>query len=378
MLQQRNIKKLLSFILIACFTVTLSACKTQKKETQKEQSNEFEIKVAQNVVDMYMKALMKEDIDGAKKLYTKELSEKTKESGKSDLKIKGYSIEETSEVGRSGFFKLKVTRMSLDKPVATLDESSIKVVKEGPDYKIKEVKNETEKEAFLEDDSLRVRSKNNIKTNLLIDSSSFPQYTFAKDDKGNISKQVVPRNKFSVMNFGYEGERIAISSYDKDSYIGIIKIDESMATQGGGGGGGEGQGQGGGEQGGKGGDSKGAQGSMAREKPIGKEMTSLDLLKDAKVEFMSFSNGEKFLLVQYNKTNLGRCIRVYNTDSGELIKEKFEERYPYGKVEIVFSSFDKDVLNFEVIQKDMKDKAAADLAGKYQMNLKEEFKIKKL
>jgi hypothetical protein len=356
--------------------VTLVACKTQKKETQKEQGNDFEIKVAQNVIDVYMKALMKEDNENAKKLYTKELAEKTKDTGKSELKVKGYSLDETSEVGRSGFFKLKVTRMSLTEPIATLDECSIKVVKEGTDYKINEVKNETEKEAFLEQGTLRVRSKNNIKTNLLIDSSSFPQYTFAKDDKGNLSKQIVPRNKFSVMNFGYEGERIAISSYDKDSYIGIIKIDESMATQGGAGGGQGGQGGGEGGQGGEGG-KQGSQ-SMAREKPIGKEMTSLDILKDAKVEFMTFSNGEKFLVAQYIKPSLGRCIRIYNTDSGELSKEKLEEKYPYGKVEIIFSSFDKDVVNFEVIQKDMNDKAAAELAGKYQMELKEDFKIKRL
>ncbi|MCM0647869.1 hypothetical protein NBE98_05695 [Clostridium swellfunianum] len=376
MMRRIHIKKLMSCILACCIITTFSACKSEKKKGQTEQGNEFEIKVAQNVVDVYMKALMKEDMENAKKLYTKELAEKSKEAGKSDLKVKGYSVEETSEVGRSGFFKIKVTRMSLDKPVATLEECSVKVVKEGTDYKIDEVKNETEKEAFLEQDTIRVRSKNNIKTNLLIDSSSFPQYAFSKDDKGNLSKQIVPRNKFSVMNFGYEGERIAISSYDKDSYIGIIKIDESMATQGGGGGGG-GEGQGEGDQGG-GGNKKGSQGSMTREKPIGKEMTSLDLLKDAKIEFMTFSNGEKFLVVQYNKSNLGRCIRIYNTDSGELIKEKFEEKYPYGKVEIVFSSFDKDVVNFEVVQKDMNDKAAAELAGKYQMNLKEEFKIKRL
>jgi hypothetical protein len=369
-----HIKKLLSYIIVSCFILTLAACKAEKKEPQKELGNEFEIKVAQNVVDVYMKALMKEDNENAKKLYTKELAEKTKETGKSELKVKGYSVEETSEVGRSGFFKLKVARMSLSEPIATLDECSIKVVKEGNDYKINEVKNETEKEAFLEDGKLRVRSKNNIKTSLLIESSSFPQYTFAKDDKGNLSKQIVPRDKFSVINFGYEGERIAISSYDKDSYIGIIKIDESMATQGGAGGGQGGEGG----QGGAGGDKQGSQGSMAREKPIGKEMTSLDLLKDAKVEFMTFSNGEKFLLVQYNKPNLGRCIRLYSTDSGEIIKEKLEEKYPYGKVEIIFSSFDKDVVNFEVIQKDMNDKAAAEQAGKYQMELKEDFKIKRL
>jgi hypothetical protein len=372
-----NIKKLLSYILIPCFILTLVGCKAEKKEKQTELGNEFEIKVAQNVINVYMKALMKEDNENAKKLYTKELAEKTKEAGKSELKVKGYSIEETSEVGRSGFFKIKVARMSISEPIATLDECSIKVIKEGTDYKINEVKNETEKEAFLEQGTLRVRSKNNIKTSLLIDSSSFPQYAFAKDDKGNLSKQIVPRNKFSVMNFGYEGERIAISSYDKDSYIGIIKIDESMATQGGAGGAG-GAGEGGqGGQGGQGGGSQSSQ-SMAREKPIGKEMTSLDLLKDAKVEFMTFSNGEKFLLVQYNKPSLGRCIRLYNTDSGDLTKEKLEEKYPYGKVEIIFSSFDKDVVNFEVIQKDMNDKAAAEQAGKYQMELKEDFKIKRL
>jgi len=374
-----HIRKVTLYILSLCLIVTVSACKTEKKEMQKNEENEFEIKVAQNVVDVYMKALMKDDIENAKKLYSKELAEKTKETEKSDLKIKGYSIEETSEVGRSGFFKVKVARMSLSQPIATLDECSIKVEKEDAEYKINEVKNETEKEAFLENETLRVRSKNNIKTNLLIDSSSFPQFVFSKDDKGNLTKQVVPRNKFSVMNFGYEGERIAISSYDKDSYIGIIKIDESMATQGGGGGGEGGQGNGGGEQGGKSGGGQGAQGgTMTREKPIGKEMTSIDLLKDAKVEFMTFSEGEKFLVVQYNKPTLGRCIRVYDTDSGELVKEKFEEKYPYGKVEIVFSSFDKDAMNFEVIQKDMNDKSAAEIAGKYQINLKEDFKIKRL
>lgn len=385
-MMKRNlyIKKISLCVLIFCLIFSFTACKKQQQGKIQGDTSEFEIKVAQNVVDVYMKALMRDDIEGAKKLYSKELAQKTQESGKSYLKVKGYSIEETSEVGRSGFFRVKVARMSLDKPVATLDESSIKVIKEGAEYKINEVKNETEKEAFEENGTLRVRSKNNLKTNLLIDTSGFPQYAFSKDDKGNLSKQPVPRNNFSVMNFGYEGERIAVSTYDKDSYVGIIKIDESMATQGGGGGdggggdgGGEGQGQGQGQPGEKSEGGQGGANNMVREKPIGKEMTSLDLLKDAKIEFMTFSEGEKFILVQYTKSDKGRCIRVYNTDSGELIPVKFEEKYPYGKVEVVFSSFDKDVLNYEVIQKDMNDKTLQEQVGKYQVNLKE-FKVKRL
>lgn len=370
-----NIKKLLCCMSILCFSFSAVSCKSKSEDKTKAQTNDFEIKVAQNVVDLYMKDLMKEDLEGAKKLYTKELVSKTKDEGKSDLKVKGYSIDETSEIGKSGFFKLKVARMDLAKPVANLDECSIKVVKDGTDYKISEVKNETEKEAFMEDSTLRVRSKNNLKTNLLIDSSSFPQYAFSKDDKGNLTKLQVPRYNYDVMNFGYEGERVAISTYDKDSYVGIIKIDESTPTQGGGSGGGGGGGsQGQGDQSKGGGQSSGG---MVREKPIGKEMTSLDLIRDSKVEFMTFSSGEKFILVQYNKANTGRCIRVYNTDSGELIKQKFEDKFAFGKVEILFSSFDKEVLNFDVIQKDMKDKTAAEQAGKYQMTLKD-FKIKRI
>lgn len=370
-----NIKKLLSYMLIIFFITTLSACKSKEQNKPKKQENEFEIKVAQNVVDLYMKALMKEDFEGAKKLYTKELSEKTKDEGKSDLKVKGYSIAETSEIGKSGFFKVKVARMNLMKPVTALDDCSIKVVKEGSDYKINDVKNETEKEAFLENDTLRIRSKNNIKTNLLMDKSSFPQYVFSKDDKGNLTKQQVPLNNYSVMNFGYEGERLVISTFDKDSYIGIITIDESTPTQGGatGSGGNGDQPQGDQSKGG----AKAGGTAMGREKPIGKELTSLDLIKDSKIEFMTFSNGEKFILAQYNKTNVGSCIRVYNTDSGDLIKVKFEDEFAYGKVEIVFSSFDKETLKFEVIQKDMKDKMASEQAGKYMMDLKG-FKIKRL
>lgn len=374
-----NIREILSYFVIICLTFTLTACNKQQNTKETEKGEEFQIKVAQNLVNVYMNALMKEDMEGAKKLYSKELSQKTKEAPKSNLKVKGYSIEESSEVGRSGFFRVKVARMALDSPSAVLDEASIKIIKENNNYKINEVKTETQKEAFMEkllgQEILRIRNKNNLKTNLLMAPESLPQYTFSKDDKGNLIKEPVPQNKLSVINFGYGGERIAVSSYDKNSYIGIIKIDESMAAQGGSS---SDQSGGGGGQGGNGGGQGGQQGgSMFMETPIGKQMTSLDLIRDAKVEFMTFSDGEKFIVVQYNKSNIGRCIRVYNVDSGELIPVNFEETYSLGKVEVVFSSFDKDVLNYEVIQKDMNDKTAKEQAGKYQISL-EKFKIKRL
>ena len=38
--------------------------------------------------------------------------------------------------------------------------------------------------------------------------------------------------KFSSINFSYEGEKLAISTYNKNSFIGIVNIDESLAVQG--------------------------------------------------------------------------------------------------------------------------------------------------
>lgn len=366
-------KSLAYFLLIFIFVGSFAGCKKQKTDVSKEE-NIFDIKIASNLVDVYMKALMKEDIEGAKKMYSKELQKSEKETSSNELKIKGYSIEETSEIGKTGLFKMKVARTSLDKPAAVLDNMSLKIIKEDQEYKIDDIRNETEKEAFYENGSIRIRSKNNLSTNLLVDSSSLPQYVFSKDDKANIYKQVVPRSKFSGINFGYQGEKAAIITYEKDSYIGIVKIDESLATQGGG----SDQGGGGGGDQGKGDQNKGGQGQMAREKPIGKEMVNLDLLKDAKVDFVTFSIGEKFAVVQYSKTNMGKCIRVYSSDSGELVPVKFEEKYPYGKVEITFSSFDKEALNYEVTAKNPSDKSVQDVVGKYQLSLKKDYKVKKL
>ena len=36
-----------------------------------------------------------------------------------------------------------------------------------------------------------------------------------------------------------------------------------------------------------------------KEKPIGKEIATLDLLRDSKIEFMNFSPEEKHITVQY-------------------------------------------------------------------------------
>lgn len=376
----RQVSKSAVIVVLILIYAILVGCASNKKEESKDSGENFDMKAATNVTETYMKYLTKEDIENSKKFYSKDLLKNAAPEENKNLKIFGYSITDTSEVGKSGVFKMRVARADTTKPFASLDEYSVKITKEGSDYKISETSNTVQKEAFVEDNKIRLRNKNNVNTNLMVDIGSIPNYAFSKDDKTNVDKIQVPKTKFSMINFSYGGENLAIATQDKDSYIAIVKIDESLAVQsdkgdedkGGKGGGGGAGGAGGAEGGGKAGG-----GGQGKEKPIGKEITSLDLLRDSKIEFMNFSPEEKNITVQYTKTGGGHCLRVYKMDGGDLIPFKFEEKYPLDKVDVLFSSYDKETLNFDVVPKKSGDKSVADITGKWQLSLKD-FKEKKM
>ncbi|WP_411679654.1 hypothetical protein [Clostridium thailandense] len=347
-------------------------CSSKKKEESQSTTEGFDMKAASNVADTYMKYLMKEDTENSKKFYSKELSKGAANEENRNLKILGYDLSETNEIGKSGLFKINVSRADKSKPFASLDEYSLKIKKEGSDYKISETNNVVQKEAFIQNNQIRIRNKNNVNTSLVVDFGGIPNYAFSKDDKTNVDKITVPKNHYGIMTFAYTGDSLAISTFDKDAYIAIIKLDEAMSVQGSGQGGEGGDSEGGDKQ--KGG---GGAGGGGQEKPIGKEITSLDLLKDTTVEFLTFSPTEKFITVQYTKPNVGHCIRVYQSDGGDLIPYKFEEKFPIDKVNILFSSYDKETINFDIVPKKANDKSAGDVIGKWQINLRD-FKAKKM
>lgn len=257
---------------------------------------------------------------------------------------------------------MNVSRSSREKPFASLDEYSIKIVKEGNNYKIAETNNISQKEAFIYKNKIKMKNRNDANLNLIIALRGLPSYIFSKDDKANIDKIQVPRRRFGIMNFSYGGDMLAITTVDKNCYIGVISIDDSLTVQGQNSGQNEGSGQ---EETENGGDD----GIM--EKPIGKEIVSMDILKNSTVNFMAFSKDEKFLVVQYSNDSIGNCIRLYRVDGGNMVKYKFEEKFPLDKVNVVFSSFDEDILNFDIVSKSKKDSSVNDIIGKWQLDLKE-------
>lgn len=357
-------KKILCCLLVLFYVLSFTACEKKEKE-EKPKVNAFEIKTAGNVVNNYMDFIMREDYESGKKLYTKELLGKASDFPASEMKIKGYKVTESNEVGRTGVFKVRITRTSMSSPSSCLDECSIKVVKDGAEYRISEITNAPQKEAFVEGVGIRFRDKKNVKTNLIIDEAGFPKYVYSKDDVAQLYKIMVPLKEFGSMNFSYEGEKLAICTYNKNSFVGMVNIDESLSVQGDAGKSGAQSSDGGGS------------GVVAKEKPIGKELIPIDLLLNCKVEFMTFSLDEKFLLVQYTKENVGKCIRVYEVDNGDMIPVNFEKDYPIEKVQIVFSSFGEGTMTYEVIPKTSVSNSETDIIGKWKLDLKD-FTVDKL
>lgn len=350
-------KKIISYLLIVFFVLSCAGC-TTKAEEEKPKVNAFEIKTAANVVDNYMSFIMKEDYENGEKLYTKELAKKVTKMPLSDIKIKGYNVTESNEVGRSGVFKVRVTKTSMVNSLSCLEEYSIKIVKDGVDYKISEVTSVPQKEAFVEGMGIRFRDQKNVKTNLIIDQAGFPKYAYSRDDGSRLYKILVPLKEFGSINFSYQGDKLAVSTYNKNSFIGIINIDESLATQAN-------------AAQSPGGDSSqgGGSGVVAKEKPIGKDLIPIDLLLNCKVEFMTFSLDEKFIMVQYNKENVGKYIRVYKIDNGDMIPVNFEKDYPVDKVQIIFTSFGEDNMTYEVIPKANVSSSETDIIGKWKLDL---------
>ncbi|MFV3013782.1 head-tail adaptor protein [Clostridium botulinum] len=372
----RNFAKKIIIFLIFTITISLSGCKKNKEDTKV--TNDFDIKIATNLLDSYMECLIEENMEGAQKLYSKKLKkDKTKKENK-DVKIKGYTTEEINEVGKSALFIAKVVSVNVKEPYTSVEEYKIRVIKEENEYKIDEVNISIDKEAFTKNNRIRYRNKNNVKTELIIKPSTLPDYAYAKDDKANIEKLTVPKKNIGPMSLSYSENFIAISTYDKNSYIGIITIDESKAVQGG-----QDQGDQGsqGDQGGAGGGEAGQKGTDIMEeigeKPIGKEISSLDLLKGSKIDFMVFSPDEKFIAVQYETSDKTKNIRIYQADSADIIPFKMEDKFPLSKVNVTLSSFATDSIIFNVSSKEKNDKNSNEFIGKWQLDLKE-FKVKKM
>lgn len=358
-------KKYISYILVIFMFFSFIGCSEKKVENVKEKEN-FDIKEASVTVDKYVKLIKNEDFASCNKLLSDNMKTKEESLTKNELKIMGHQILEMSEANGEGNFKVQIIKSNLNTPETIITESMITVIKKGMDYKIDKIDNSIKKEIFYRDKMLRIRKEKDVDTNLVIDIQGLPKYAYSKDDKAKMKIETVPKSNFGVIEFGYEGNKVAMTTFDANTFVGILMLDDTMITQGKN----EQTGQQGEQQ-------ESVGGKVLKEVPIGKQLLACDILNNSDVEAMMFSMDEKFLVVQYKtRDNSKRCMRVYSVSSGELIPVMFEEEYPLSKVQVVFEEFQKEKMLYKVIPKIEVEKDN-EYIGKWEIDLKE-FKLKKI
>ncbi|WP_138203357.1 hypothetical protein [Haloimpatiens lingqiaonensis] len=361
-------KRFLIIIGILCFLCTaVAGCKSKELNTQ-EQKKKMDTNAASNLVDRYMRGLIMKDYDGVKKMYTEDMIKEQGNYKKSDIIVRGYRVEDVAEMEKNSVFKVKAVSTREKSAYTSLDEYRISVIKEKDGYKIAEVNITPQKEIFSDGYEVRIRDKSNVETNLVIDMENLPKSAFPKEDKLSMYKQEVPSKSFNDTSISFDGTKVLVSTKDKDAYAASILIDETLAVQG------------------KNGDKEGEEAEKQagdnknkgiKEKPIGKEIINLDIIKDAAVDYMVFSQDEKFITIQYSKSDGTKCIRIYESDSGKMIPVKFEDSFPIDKVSIEFSYFDKENAIFRILPKDNLEEKYKDLMGNWKLNLKD-FKIHRI
>lgn len=351
-------KKINLFVLVIFLVTTAIGCKIGKNSSSVPK-DDFSLTDAKNQAGKYMDYIYKEDYKNAKDILSEDMQKSLQLISTKETKMTGYQITEVDEVGRSAEVKVRVATQALKSPFAELDEYSLKVSKVKGKYQIEKIENETQKEAFKSGDSIRMRIKGNGKSVLLVDRDSLPQYGFSKDDKVLLTKIPLQGYEFGIMTFSFSGSKILIDMEKNNSFLCLASIDDSIETQGS-------------SQGSQNG---GSTNFSPREKPAGKEVVALDVLINSKITKLAISEDERFVCAQYASSNGVKCIRVYNSQSGEMVPVNFEKSYDISKNDIIFQSFDKDFMIFDIVPK--KEISSKESNSKWQMNLKS-FKIERI
>lgn len=352
-------KKILSVFAILLIIASFTSCKEEKVENVKKK-DEYEVEEARKIVEGYIKYLINGDLDKSNEFLDDSIKANNIDENIDSMIINGFKIEEVNESEDKAFFDVKVTKQDKNSSKSILSKYMIKVKKENMEYKIEEINNSLQREVFSLNDTLRIRFENGVETNLLVEMDGIGNYLYPKDDKAKLNMKRIPKETFSLTSFAYEGDLIAITTENKDTFIGVVIVDETTQTAG--------------EEKEKEPEEDGGKGVKLKEKPMGKNIIACDLLMDSKITQLVFSLDEKFVMAQYVKDDNIKCFRVYSTESGDLIPVKLEEEFPLNSVDITFVNFEEGVIYFDVVNKNNADE---EYIGRWEINLKE-MEVKKV
>lgn len=364
-------KRILSLSSLLLFLLMIfSGC--SKTEDKAEKIDIFSLKKAFDLADEYLGLIKNNDMEEANKLCTEKLLSNNNKVATGTSEIIAYAPDNVIESSKSSFITFNVVRNSSSEPKCDLDNYAIKVIKEGDDYRIDEIKATSLKQVFVKNNALRIIGEDGGKSDLIISLNNISKDAYLKENKLMLYKEKVPCDNFGPVALGYKGNKIAISTISEGrAFISIAYIQESKEAQGAS------------SQGDEGGNSN-QQGNNEisnledlLDKPIAKKVIPIDIYNGVKINNLVFTHEERYLITEYVNNNLVKRIKVYNSASGDLIQLNFDEMFKEDKYNIELIDFKKDEINISVTSKGDEKDINKEIIGEYKVYI-EEKEIKKI
>ena len=357
-----NFKRILSSILILTISILMGCSKIN--ENKESNIDLFDVFKGKDLATNYLINIRNGDIAKANEICENELIKKNVNISEGVSDITGFQLDKTIANSEFAYYIFNVIRDSSIEPKSNLESYTIKVNRNGENYSIGEINSKSERELYINNNSLRIIGEKGGKSSLVISLNNIPKDTYLRENKIMLYKEKVPNNNFGKVVLGFTGQKVAISTIDdKNAFICIAYIDNSLMKDGV--------------------DDisqdTASQGSTLNslqevlEKPVTSKVVPVDLLNNVKIEDFIFSKEDDNIAVNYkNQFGINR-LNIYKADDGKIVDAKLDDIFNRDIYNVKAGYFDGDKLIMDVYKS---DGSIDDVIGKYSFNMKSEEMIK--
>lgn len=343
------ILSIVMFILVGCNKVYIESESVGDRE------------IAINKVEQYLFRIQKGDLYGADEVLSKSIIDKANIN--KDLKILDFNIENDISSNDGIWVEASVVRGDTD-GFCSLDKWFFKVKEnKNEDYRITEIKGTMKKEISVAGNTLEILTAEEAQSEVVVTLDDLPRKIYVKKDKVQVEDLKIPLNKFDKIGTSFNGNFIAFSTTnDKDCFIGVAFMENAKAafsnniisTA-------------------SGGSKEISESDLKKDfgKPIAKKVAYFDLLKDSKIEKLTFSEEANSLIVQYRGKDNSSQVNIYELPDGDLLPLNLNETFPPDRYTVEYvTSIKSDILLF-VNKKPGINGIHQELLGEYIVDLKE-------
>lgn len=358
---------LLSFLML--FSVS---CDTKDKEDHVAQNFNFDSEKAMELGREAMDSIAHNNLKELERISDSEVVDAIKVQDKSTYNITAYQLLDVVQRGKKAMYKFNVAKAVKSEPKAILEEYYIRVDKKEDDkYQIGKISGSDSIFAEAQGQQVRIRFKDKVNMDTLIKLSEIPSETYIKSVSSDIRRVPVPKKSFKAIGLSFEQKFAMIATVeDNRSYVAVLEFNQLPPSGG---------------SSDKGGDSSKAAGQdtsissglqQVLEKSIATKITTLDIFNDIDIEYLIFSNDDKYNIISYkNEYGVSR-FKLYK-NAGDKVKLNFDDLFNPEKYEITYLSCQYEKLKFNVKPAEGKEGIRKEVIGTYSLDL-EDMKVQKI